>query len=116
MQPGSAFMTAATCSLSSAASASPLPLLARIFAITVSTSAIGPLSFRAPALGMVIRAAQPAQRVRHVLGARHVHLDPAAAREPPVRARTDILQRPRLVDGAQTDPEVVVLLAERKAR
>ena len=40
-QPGSAFMTAATCSLRSAASASPLPFAARIFATTVSTSAIG---------------------------------------------------------------------------
>src|SRR4029453_4672029 len=40
-QPGSALRTAATCSLSSAASASPLPFAARIFATTVSTSAIG---------------------------------------------------------------------------
>src|SRR5262250_1266324 len=39
-QPGSALRTAATCSFSSAASASPLPFAARIFATTVSTSAI----------------------------------------------------------------------------
>src|SRR5512145_2959596 len=39
-QPGSAFFTAATCSFSSAASASPFPLAARIFATTVSTSGI----------------------------------------------------------------------------
>src|SRR5215813_2508056 len=39
-QPGSAFRTAATCSFSNAASASPLPFAARIFATTVSTSAI----------------------------------------------------------------------------
>src|SRR5262245_1956819 len=40
-QPGSALRTAATCSLRSAASASPLPFVARTFAITVSTSAMG---------------------------------------------------------------------------
>src|SRR5882672_12422980 len=39
-QPGSALRTAATCSFSNAASASPLPFAARIFATTVSTSAI----------------------------------------------------------------------------
>src|SRR5713226_2821701 len=39
-QPGSALRTAATCSLSRAASASPLPFAARIFATTVSTSAM----------------------------------------------------------------------------
>src|SRR6185436_13412780 len=39
-QPGSALRTAATCSFSNAASASPLPFAARIFATTVSTSAM----------------------------------------------------------------------------
>src|SRR2546430_1697038 len=39
-QPGSALRTAATCSFSNAASASPLPFAARIFVTTVSTSAI----------------------------------------------------------------------------
>src|SRR5262244_1199125 len=43
-QPGSTFITAATCSLSNAASASPLPFAARIFATTVSTLAIGLLA------------------------------------------------------------------------
>src|SRR5262249_59381015 len=38
------FITAATCSLSNAASASPLPFAARIFATTVSTFAIGLLA------------------------------------------------------------------------
>src|SRR5258705_805372 len=45
-QPGSALRTAATCSLRSAARASPLPLGARTFAITVSTSAIDLSSHR----------------------------------------------------------------------
>src|SRR5262245_56595548 len=39
-QPGSALRTAATSSFNSAASASPLPFAARIFATTVSTSAM----------------------------------------------------------------------------
>src|SRR5262244_3557161 len=42
-QPGSVALTFATCSLSSAASASPLPFAARIFATTVNTSAMTPL-------------------------------------------------------------------------
>src|SRR5688572_9831408 len=54
MQPGSAFITAATCSFKSAASASPLPFAARIFATIVSTSAI--------ALALL---AAPSRRERH---------------------------------------------------
>src|SRR6188474_3204847 len=49
MQPGSVFITAATCSFKSAASASPLPFAARIFAATVSTSAIALVLLAAPA-------------------------------------------------------------------
>src|SRR5215475_5378974 len=53
MQPGSFLRTTPACSRRSAASASPLPFAARIFATTVSTSAIarsprGGMSFVAP--------------------------------------------------------------------
>src|SRR2546423_11979561 len=115
-QPGSFFFTTAACSASSAARASPLPFAARIFATILSTSAIVRLSFCARALGVVIRAAQPAQRLRHVLRRRDVHLDPAAAREAPVRSEPGLAERARLIDGAQANPEIVLLLTQREAR
>src|SRR5205823_1557259 len=112
MHPGSFFMTAATCSFSSAASASPLPFFARSFATTVRTSAIGLFSFRGPPLRVVIRAPEPAHCLRHVFRRVDVHLDPAAAREAPVRAQPRLAQRARLVDGTETNPEVTLFLAQ----
>src|SRR5438552_4527930 len=115
-QPGSFFLTTAACSFSSAASASPLPLAARIFATMLSTSAIGRFSPRGRAIGVVIGAAQPAQRLRQLVRRLDVHLDPPAAREAPVRSESGLAERARLIDMAQPDPEIVLLLAQREAR
>src|SRR6185295_4853765 len=63
----------------------------------------------------VPRPPQPAQRARDIGLALDQDLDPAALREAPVRADTVLAQRTWLVARAQTDPEIVVLVAQRKA-
>src|SRR5438477_1817140 len=60
-------------------------------------------------------SAEPAQRVVHVGFRLHLHLDPALAGEPAMRPHAGLAQGAGLVLGAEVDPEVVVLRAQRKA-
>src|SRR5437867_9262301 len=110
-QPGSALRTAATCSFSKAASASPLPFAARIFATTVSTSAIvvlresllSPVTVREPVELRRVVVRELSLHVRRQMA--HLLLDdPSRVRPGAVGVR--IVRR----------PEQVAFAVERKQR
>src|SRR5437773_5397043 len=94
-QPGSALRTAATCSFSNAASASPLPFAARIFATTVSTSAIVVSSLGSDCVTQAESVPPPSCRMRVV------------PREPrKLQVVTDVPERAMVVFAHPDDAEI----------
>src|SRR5437773_12068024 len=94
-QPGSALRTAATCSFSNAASASPLPFAARIFATTVSTSAIVVSSLGSDCVTQAESVPPPSCRMRVV------------PREPrKLQVVTDVPDRAMVVFAHPDDAEI----------
>src|SRR2546425_7781309 len=94
-QPGSALRTAATCSFSNAASASPLPFAARIFATTVSTSAIVVSSLGSDCVTQAESVPPPSCRMRVV------------RREPrKLQVVTDVPERAMVVFAHPDDAEI----------
>src|SRR5258705_3059947 len=59
---------------------------------------------------------EPAHRAPHVLGRFDVQLDPTLAREATVRTNARVGERAALIVGREPDPEIALLLADRKTR
>src|SRR2546428_2232728 len=94
-QPGSALRTAATCPFGTAASASPLPCAARIFATTVSTSAIVVSSLGSDCVTQAQSVPPPSCRMRVV------------PREPrKLQVVTDVPERAMVVFAHPDDAEI----------
>src|SRR5687767_4297815 len=88
---------------------------------SVSTSPMRPPSrgslpvVLAGAVGGRARPAQPPERLRHVALGPHIELDPAARGETAMGPHAILAEGASLVDARQPDPEIAVLVAQRKA-
>src|SRR5687767_1287803 len=87
---------------------------------SVTTSPMRPPSRRslhvvlAGAVGGAACAAQPAEGLRHVRVGADVELDPTARGEAAMRAHAVLAEGTRLVGARQPDPQIAVLVAQRK--